>query len=196
MFNLPVYILDSKNSGDFAKWPLTSYDEAGPVYRNNWPEYYRAGRRSYRLSWPIVVWKPPDDDLKQYDAWLNGILKARVPAIIVIDELSSLGKNKPDSFVPGLIKLMKQGRGLHMPMIVETQESCFLPRQILGQSTHYIRFQLKNKEDNTKLDNLLAPAYPIEDPFGFNYYVSRVGHGLLGPWYYRDHSEFFLPRAA
>ncbi len=51
------------------------------------------------LAFPgkILIWKPPLDDYTGYDDWFQTILKARKPALIVIDEPGSLGKGKAES---------------------------------------------------------------------------------------------------
>lgn len=147
--------------------------------------------RNKPLVYPLVVWKPPEDNVKAYDDWLERILKARQPALIVIDEVSSLGKGSALSYAPALPKVLKQGRGLYIPCIVESQEAHLMPRQILGQASHMIRFGLKNEADNEKLDKELLPAPPIADPFGFHYYQSTGGR-IDGPYYYRSHQDFFL----
>jgi len=108
-----------------------------------------------------VVWRPPTDDLGAYDAWFESILKTRRPAIVFVDELSSIGKAHGQSFAPGYAKLLKQGRSLHQCVITLSQEAAYIPRQVTGQLHHLIRMRLLDEYDAKKLDRL---AHGKHDP--------------------------------
>lgn len=141
-----VYILDSKGDRMFDHDPGLS-ESAEP------PATLGPGES--------LVWRPPDDDIDAYDAWFNGILKSRKPAIVFVDELSSLGKNSGNSFAPGYAKLLKQGRSLHQCVITLSQEAAYIPRQVTGQLDHLVRMRLLDEYDAKKLDRM---AHGKQDP--------------------------------
>ena len=124
-----VNVLDSKGGEDFEGWP-------GLVESEDAPEPAAAGK--------LCVWRPPTDDIGEYNAWLEGILKKREPALIYIDELSSLSPGGNGASYPvGLSKVLKQGRSLGICAIILTQEAAYIPRQIRTQATHMIAFRLQ-----------------------------------------------------
>lgn len=174
-----LYILDSKMQGDFSQFPGNIVSERAP---DPLPE-----------PGSVQVWQSPVDNLEEYDNWFNKILKHRQPAVIMIDELSSIGGKAGTSFPVGYQRLLKQGRGLDQSVLTLTQEAAYIPRQILGQATHLIRFRLNDEHDRKKADRMLAR--PTEEwgreplnPYGFFY---RRIDNKPGPAYeYRDWQEF------
>ena len=141
-----VYILDSKGDRLFDRYAnLTESDAPPPALEPG----------------ASVVWRPPTDDIEAYDAWFNTILKSRRPAIIYVDELSSIGRTSGNSFAPGYAKLLKQGRSLHQCVITLSQEAAYIPRQVTGQLDHLIRMRLLDEYDAKKLDRL---AHGKHDP--------------------------------
>lgn len=132
-----LYVLDSKGDGLFDRDPNLSTSSAPPAP-------LQPGRS--------IVWRPDDDDLEAYDAWLQSILKARRPAIVYIDELASLGRNSAQSYVPAYARILKQGRSLHQAVITLTQDAAYIPRQVSGQLDHLIRMRLEDEYDARKLD--------------------------------------------
>jgi ATPase family associated with various cellular activities (AAA) len=112
-----------------------------------------------------LVWRPPTDDLEAYSAWFESILKGRAPAIVFIDELSSIGKGHGQSFAPGFAKLLKQGRSLHQCVITLSQEAAYQPRQVTGQLHHLARMRLLDEYDAKKLDRLAHGTHePRREP--------------------------------
>lgn len=155
-----IYILDSKGDRlfDHARNLIETADAPPPV----------APGESY-------VWRPPTDDIDAYSAWFESILKSRRPAIVYVDELSSIGKAHGQSFAPGYAKLLKQGRSLHQCVITLSQEAAYIPRQVTGQLHHLIRMRLLDEYDAKKLDRLAHGAHdPRREPLR--------PHGL---WYKR-----------
>lgn len=159
-----LYILDSKGGDDFAGWPGLVADQETPA----------------ALAKPggIQVWQPPDDDSADYDGWLGNIKDARLPSIVYIDELSSLGGNGPLSYPPNLARLLKQGRSLRMCVIALTQEAAYIPRQVPKQASHLVHFGLSpdDAHGNAQVANLLSMPYRKGEPgptprerFGFLY---------------------------
>jgi hypothetical protein len=141
-----VYILDSKGDRLFDRYANLVESEAPPPAL---------------APGASVVWRPPDDDIDAYSAWLNSILKTRRPAIVFIDELSSLGKNSANSFAPGYAKMLKQGRSLHQCVITLTQDAAYIPRQTFGQLDHLVRMRVLNEHDAKALDRF---AHGTHDP--------------------------------
>lgn len=170
-----TYILDSKGQGDFDGWPGFTYSEHAP-----------------KPAKPGVtqVWQPETDDLDEYGAWLSGILKARRPAIVMIDELSSIAPN-PRFCPPDYQRILKQGRGLNISVISCTQEACYIPRQVIGQTTHVVRFRLQDEIDARKIDKLLGRVGQGEPTAKHGFFYSRVTAQPRRVHSYDDYREFF-----
>ncbi len=183
--NVPVYILDSKQAGDFRGW-LGAYwgDEAPPP-----------------ISHGMQIWQPPYDDPSQYNDWLGHIFYNRKPAIVFIDELSALTglRGSPNSFPRMYSVLLKQGRALGMCLFSLTQEAAYIPRQTTGQMTHFVRFRVQDNYDARKADRLLARinradgagdggGEPLHD-HGFFY--ARMDKTPVTAHYYPSLSQFF-----
>lgn len=112
-----------------------------------------------------LIWRPDMDDIERYDAWLGDIFHQDQPAVIWIDELSSLGGKSALSFPLNFQKLLKQGRKRHKVVVSLTQEAAYIPRQVLGMAWHVVRMRLTNSGDAAKLDELLhGSAKPAKDP--------------------------------
>lgn len=141
-----VYILDSKGDAMFDRDPTLNESAAppSPLEPGGW-----------------LVWRPPTDDIDAYDSWFDSILKTRRPAIVFVDELSSVGKGNGQSFAPGYAKLLKQGRSLHQSVLTLSQEAAYIPRQVTGQLHHLVRMRLLDDYDAGKLDRL---AHGKRDP--------------------------------
>lgn len=175
-----VYILDSKQVGDFAAFDgvrITSQLPPGPVGR--------AGE--------VQIWQPPVDDVEGYSEWFETILHARKPAIVLVDELSSLGGMSGRQFPLGYFKLMKQGRGLDISMISLTQEAAYIPRVTLGQTNHLVRFRLLNEHDQKTADKILGRNERGEPVGKYGFFYRRLDT-LAGSVQYRNWQEFFAER--
>lgn len=136
-----TYILDSKGDGLFDR-DAGVWDNADPP-----PVPIEPGHQ--------IIWKPGDDDVDAYSAWFEAILKARAPAIVFVDELSSLARTQR-SYAEGYSKLIKQGRSLHQCVITLSQEVAGIPRVTRNQVMHLVRMRLQDDYDAAKLDRLLA----------------------------------------
>lgn len=174
-----VYILDSKQAGDFDD--VDGYrikDEVAPDVLHT--------------PGAVQIWQPPDDDLDQYDAWFKKILLHRQPAIIKVDESASIIAKNGDA--PEYYrKLNKLGRAFGVCLISLTQEAAYIPRTLLGQATHVVRFRLLDGYDVKKIDKLVGRSkedhgLDLPDPYGFIH--RRVDKALPGH-YYKNHQEFF-----
>jgi len=179
--DVPVYIVDSKASGDF--------EGMGQVYDGQEPpKALRSG---------CVVWQPPHDDIGAYGRFFERLLKARQPGIVLVDELSSLGGNHGLSFPNDFNKLLKQGRAHGLCVINLTQEAAYIPRNVLGQTTHVIGFRLNNPNDRIKRDDYLnrPPALrgqTLPEPSGkFGFFYNRLDGDSTGVAEYESHQDFF-----
>jgi hypothetical protein len=178
-----TYILDSKLAGDFDRF-------TGEFVGGQIPP------RPLAKPGTTQIWQPPVDDVEQYGVWLENILKARQPAIVLIDELSSLGGRTGLSYPTGYFKLLKQGRGLDISAITLTQEAAYIPRQTLGQTTHLVRFRLQNEEDRRKADKVLGRSrseYGKEPVGKFGFFYRRLDRPA-DVLEYRNWQEFFSER--
>jgi hypothetical protein len=182
---VPVYILDSKQAGDFTGWPGARWDETapGPIDRG------------------FQVWQPPVDDPTEYGNWLGKIHRDRRPAIVVIDELSSLAAghdSRAIRYPHNYALLLKQGRGLSQCVISLTQEAAYIPRQTLNQTTHLIRFWLTDDYDSRKLDQKMGRAKrgkPLADDLNpkhqHGFWYARLDKPPIQAHYYESY-ELFL----
>lgn len=175
-----TYILDSSNDKDFRQFPgLHIETEQAPD-----PLHTPGG---------VQIWRPPIDDIEEYDKWLMRILRAEQPAIVLIDELSSLGGMHGRSFPRGYFILSKQGGKHGISLISCTQEAAYIPRVTLGQTTHLVRFRLLDSHDAKKVDKLLRRAedeWGVDPPDKFGFFHRRTD--VDGPGnYYKSHQEFF-----
>lgn len=175
-----VYILDTKQAGDF-----DSIDNAYRIDSQEAPD-------ALRTPGAVQVWQPPDDDLDEYDLWFKRILLARKPAVVKIDELSSIVDRRGEA-PPYYRKLNKLGRAFGIMLMSLSQEAAYIPRQTLGQTTHVVRFRLLDGYDVRKLDKLVGRSkeeqgMDLPDPYGFIH--RRIDKALPGH-YYTDHKEFF-----
>jgi Cdc6-like AAA superfamily ATPase len=172
-----LYVLDSKQMNDFSALPgYFIRDQVAPD--------------PIRQPGAVQIWQPPLDDVAQYSDWFTKILKARQPAVVLIDELSSLGGQSGRQFPLGYMLLAKQGRGLDISMVSLTQEAAYIPRVTLGQTSHLLRFRLLNEHDQRVADKVLGRQEKGEPPHQHGFYyrrLDRAGDVFL----YRGHQEFF-----
>lgn len=152
-----LFVLDSKGDPLFARWPgVDTRQEPPPIPRE---------------PGGIQVWSPPWDDAAGYDAWFGEILKARRPAVVFVDELSSIGGARGADFPVNFARLLKQGRALGISAIVLSQEAAYIPRQVMNQATHAAVFRLQDDVDLRRAAKLLGfddPRNP-EREHGFHY---------------------------
>jgi hypothetical protein len=175
-----IYVLDTKQSGrDFEHLP-------GRIRTREAPD---------ALATPgaIQVWQPDQDDVSEYDKWFTRIYEARKPAIVLVDELSNIGGSTGRSYPRGYNLLMKQGRALAISVISLTQEAAYIPRSTFGQTTHIVRFSLRNAYDGKEADRAMGREQKElgqnpPDRYGF-YYATMNTPGRIR--YYSDYKRFF-----
>jgi len=174
-----TYILDTKQAGDFDS--IDGYritDQGAPD--------------SLRTPGAVQIWQPPDDDLDEYDLWFKRILLARRPAIVKVDELSSI-INKRGEAPEYYKKLNKLGRAFGILLMSLSQEAAYIPRQTLGQTTHVVRFRLLDGYDVRKVDKLVGRSKEeqgLDLPHAYGFIHRRIDRAEPGH-YYTDHKEFF-----
>lgn len=179
-----LYVLDSKGD-QFPGWP-------GMVPSQEPPAPLVGARR-------IQVWQPPDDDTADYDTWLDGIKRADGPAILLIDELSSLGRGTFNSYPPALARLLKQGRSLQKCVVTLTQESAGNPRQVAKQTTHVVGFSLNPTDEHAVAELCRLCGWPIPSKgepaprpahqYGFFYRRIQPAPGAVAE--YHNYQQFF-----
>lgn len=180
-YNIPIIILDTKGQGEF--------DEIAD-------ELIITDKPPKPITTPAVqVWKPPLDDIDAYDQFCTQILKNRKPALVIIDELSNLGKGNADSYPNGYRLLLKQGRGLKICTVSMVQEVAYIPRQTVGQTSHLLRFLLLNDYDKLKMARMMGLPDSLKygnppDQHGFFY---RRMDRPSPVYYFYGWQEFFQP---
>lgn len=174
---LNIYILDSKGVGDFDRMGGEMYQKDDPPD----PMPRGAGR--------IFVWQPSRDDLDAYDAWFGKLLKSDDPFLLDIDELSSIATKNGDSPL-NYQRLMKQGRGKRKSLVNCTQELAYVPRQVVTQTTHALRFQLLGEYDPRVGNRLVRRAARDPEPPQYGFYYARMDKPVPAVLY-RDYKEFF-----
>lgn len=116
------------------------------------------------------VWTPDTDRKDNYEEFLEGILYARQPAIVEINEVASLKD------LPAYIKLLKQGRKHGITVISETQSMAHVPSDIFNQMTHFVALRIANSVYET------STALRYLDMLKEHYHQPSSQHGL---WYRR-----------
>lgn len=179
-----LYVLDSKGDA-FPGWPGMVPDQEPPA--------------PLRGSGRIQIWQPPDETSADYETWLEGIKQAEGPAILVIDELSSMGKGSFNSYPSAYARIQKQGRSLRKCVVTLTQESADAPRQPSKQATHFVAFSVSQDDEHAKgqVSKLLgwpiAPkGSPIQMPTGkYGFFYRRIQPAPGPVAEYRDYQQFF-----
>lgn len=182
---IPIYILDSKISGDFNEFTKKGI---GVLHTGNTlPPLHDTSKGAFQ------VWQPEEDDLELYNEYFKQIYKARQPCIIYIDELGSITNAKASVFPRYYDILLKQGRGLHIGLISTTQSPSFTPANLLRQATHLIRMRLNSEYDVKKLVSSMGKEAENEpkDQFGFYYRDCTKPKSTSPTLYYKDLTEFF-----
>lgn len=179
--HVSIYVLDSKVSGDFAGWPGLRTGDSAPGVLSG-------------ADGGVQVWQPDLGDLTQYDEWMRKILRHHDrtrPALVMIDELSSVAPNR-ERYPDGLAMLLKQGRGKGISLVSLTQNAVNIPRDVLGQTTHLVRFRLQTDTDARRVDPLLWRDSHIREPeaaHGFHY--KRLDTPADAPLIFKDARQLF-----
>lgn len=188
---IPVYILDTKGQIDAPE-------------KSDFKDFFRPGigkRYTGNAVPPVInpkgkdffqVWTPLVDDLEMYNEYFKGIYQAKRPAIVLVDELSSVSKNR-GSVTRYHNILHRQGRGLGISVINNTQSPTFVGETILREIMHLVKFRVNNPMDNKKLSGYMGREVEKEpiDPYGFYYRNVTVPTAKQRVTYYKNMQEFF-----
>lgn len=168
-----LYVLDIKRR-DFIGWPnVLSQDEAPPPLKE--------GQR-------VQVWQPIVEQEEEIEKWLRQI-ENDAPALLYVDEMAALmygARRSSQNFK----RLQKLGRGLPVGIVSLTQELAEMPRQLVGQATHVVRFRLLNAYEQRLGDRLVRKGDPGEPRAKHGFFYACEETGAPGA-YYADKSEFF-----
>lgn len=189
---MPVYILDTK-------CPISSPE------MSDFKEFFRTdiGKRHTGNAIPnpiapqgknfVQVWTPEEDIPEQYDEYFKKIYQAGRPALVVVDELSSVEANGRGDLTRYHNILLKQGRGLSISSINLTQSASHIGGSILRQAMHVFRFRLNDAYDFKKMNSIMGRAVEEEptDTFGFWYRNVQIPVRKSPASYYMDMQEFF-----
>lgn len=181
--SIPIYILDTKQQGDFKKF----YPIAHRHYGNSLPP-----KKWWTPQKPILIWQPESDDMALYDKWFNDIYTLRSPSIIYIDELSSI-TSVSGKAPRGYDILLRQGRGLGIGVVSVTQSPSFVPAMLLRQATYLVRFTINDEYDIAKLTRVMGRAVAQQPPdeHGFWFRDLRKPVVYSPPLYFADYRDFF-----
>lgn len=141
----------------------------------------------------VQVWTPEEDIPENYNEYFKRIYQARKPALVIVDELSSVEANNRGDITRYHNILLKQGRGLSISSINLTQSSSHIGHSILRQCMHVIRFRLNDDYDSKKLNGLMGRKVETEPPdqYGFWYRNVQIPVAKSPASYYKNMQEFF-----
>lgn len=186
---IPTYILDTKAAGDFKGF--TDKRIGVQHFGNTVPKLIKPERSGK----PYLVWTPEEDNIDMYDAFFKAIYQSRRPAIVYVDELGSITNANATRFPRYYDILLKQGRGLNIGLISNTQSPAYVPNNLIRQATHLVRFRLNDDYDSKKLGKQLGQEYgegwEPEDEHGFAYRNLTKPRRSNPTLYYKDFQEFF-----
>lgn len=125
-----LYILDTKNVGDFNAFPNHIYSESCPEPLPGYPEHN------------CMVWHPEDDENEEELEKFLAMIFKQGRAFLVVDEVTVLCYGKrANKFSKQLAKILKLGRGKFISAFILTQELAGIPRQV-WQARHFLRFYI------------------------------------------------------
>lgn len=136
-----------------------------------WPGVIEQEEPPSIITKGIQVWRPIIDSMANYESYFERILQQDGPAFIVVDETSSIANKRGESGV-SFQRLLKQGRSKRKCFIGCAQETAYIPRQLVTQATHFVRFRLVGKFDPRMGNSLVGRDDKAEEPqnrWGFFY---------------------------
>ena len=182
---VPIHIVDSKIDGTFAPFEKKGL---GIAYTENPPTANLDGS-------PFVIFRPEYDDKEMYNDYFEKIYRTREPAIIFIDELSSItgGTGHPPKYYS---VLLKQGRSLNQSVITLNQMTRYIPLETLSQIMHIVVMNLQSEGDRKKLKDLIGDLANKEIPDKHGFWYRQTSEPIKSdkgkPYYYSDYNEFFF----
>lgn len=185
---IPVYIIDSKLSGDFKEFTAKGVgvhyfgDDIPPLFN-------KKGQGNF------IVWTPDSDNKQMYDEFFEAVyMNGRhndVPALILVDELSSIA---PTGFPPVYYNtIIKQGRSMKLGIISISQVSRYIPVSMSSQLTHLFIFRLNSSKDIKKLSDDFGSFAKnnIPDRHGFFYRDLKEPIAVNPAKYFSSFTQFF-----
>lgn len=139
-------------------------------------------------SKPFQIWQPLGKYSGEIERWLYTIRTEDAPAIVYIDELLALQYTKTKTSIE-FRDMQRLGRNLPIITIAGTQELVEIPRSVISQGDHYVRFRLKHPYEQHLMDRLLGKE--VDEPegkYGF-YYNHADSHEQ--PDYFDTYEHFF-----
>lgn len=186
-FQVPIYVIDSKIQGDFDAYGKKGYGNF--YYGNNLPPVEN------KDGSPFVIFQPEYDDKELYNAFFQQIYQRRKPALVLIDELSSITGTIGTASAPRYYEiLLKQGRGLGISVVTLSQTARYVPLSLLSQVMHVLMFNLNSEKDHKKLIDLLGDMAKITPQHQHGFFYRDVTKPIKSnpPFYYKDYKDFFL----
>lgn len=172
----PFYILESRAANDFEEWYSNLYVTDDP------PPLIEKGAQ---------VWRPGADRQSAYNEWFDRLLHAPGPAVILIDEISSIGKGKSNDAPESFQRILKQGRALGKCMINCSQEFAGSPKQIKTQTTHVCRWRMEGDQDQWSANRLIRRAHNAPEPkHKYGFFYTRIDEPHTAE-YYPTYKNFF-----
>lgn len=188
---MPIYILDTKT-------PIARPQKSDFLYLmrkgigirhtgNKIPPIIRPRGENF-----VSIWTPEEDILEDYDEFFKRIYQEGNPALVVIDELSSVTTEQGRGTRYYNI-LLKQGRGLEISMLNLTQSPSYIPQSLLRQAMHVVRFRLNDEYDAKKLKSAMGKVVEEEPPdeHGLWHRNVQIPVKKQPAAYYKDMQEFF-----
>lgn len=165
-FGVGINIIDSKGYHEY---------DAMATRLHIWPEAPEPAKNGETLVWVIEG----NVNLEALNGFLGRILAQGKPCVILADELVDFGEGTPDSYVLNLTKILKQGRFRGIMLVSMTQEYAKMPRNLLGQTNHVLRFHLLNPYDSREVNRIMGlppqpPRQPpLEPPLPYGFFYRR-----------------------
>lgn len=176
------YVLDSNASGDFSGWSGGYFGYDCPIIAPS-----RTGRQ--------VVWQPPRDNYDAYEDFFRKLYDARVPAVVLIDELSCLGGGERHDYYARVLKRGRQRPNFPGITVInlsqELAQRARVPRQTFTQMNHFFRFYIQHPYDALEANRILHLPGRIQPEHEHGFWHARMDRPPLKPTYYRGMEMVF-----
>lgn len=168
------YVIDSNANGDFTGW-------SGGYFGLDCPIIYPSERGRQ------VVWQPPYDSSEAYEEFFAKLYDARIPSVLMIDELSSLGKGSHDFYS----RLLKRGRRRsNFPGITvislsqEFAQKANVPRTTFSQLNHFFKFYVQHPYDIQESNKMMHLPMRVQPEHVHGFWHIRLDRVPIKPTYY------------
>lgn len=149
---LRVHIFDPKDVGDYNNLTHNMAVKTLHVRGSRAPDALRTGG--------VLIWHPKRATWDEYARWFETLADDPEPSLTVVDETRRLVRRMGDtnSFPLPFVTILQEGAGQLHGMVILLQEIAGSAREIMGQSTHLMRFRLANAYDERSADSRIARA--------------------------------------